>query len=1159
MAILNLSPVGRRSEFAATPDPGRWTGADGTLKQLGRGLRVNEEMAFRDPDEPIRAVPDPWAQARTFGEALLDSRHSMHRRALSQWRGLLALFALQKFYADDYRIEPRKVDLSSDHIFDRVLTTLPPEVAVDGQHGAWTSPWIMLSRVEGREDQPIGMTNPICLVSPGRRSHQIGINAATWAQGDLGDPLKVRDDGELPAPQIIALRAWLLKVAEDLSSFTGGIARALQQLLQDYARDCRTELGGDTRVSAIIGESLRSDLPPLFRSLFRPASLAPIADPSTTSRTQLRLNPDLDYGPLEGVILADARLTEIKGLNPRTCFVWGLWTLAELLRSPRTFKTVHDEAARAGYWLISAADLFTERAVQLANDPLIESHPQGLQDMLLPLRPLALLLQGRLRDTLTGEVAGDRASVTIAVDLIGEEEMPDPKLALTKRFTPDAGEEEGLFVAKADWNVYHASLWPDFRSKVWETYLLRFHYVEARKANMARPHRGLSAGLIAAELAKTGAPYEAVRRLEALNKKEFPAQGRHFDRSERTVSLEYEDIQYSSLPFEALAYLESKGGRAEAAGGLVLIDLPEHNPVLERSTVIAIDFGTTNTVACLGDSDSPPITFRPRLVFPVKFRSPDTTVATLHAARYQLTRFLPPERRTLPTPTVAVEREPYPHRQQLWAFNNIIYFHTVQAYAENDEKQELEKFVRIIRDVKFNLKWSEDPATAEAAKHFLEQFMIMASAEALVTGANPRLTRWRFSVPDALSRDKLEDFQTSLLGSAGRISSEVVETQDGQPLASLYSEGLSAARYMISAADFNSDALNLVLDIGGGTTDITIWDREKIRWRGSMMLAGQNFFTRLIWKNPQILREIGLEAWAALFEAAGDISEDIRREDVTHLAEMLFSGTASEESALDLSRAFDIHWDTRLNGKLGEVLRVAGLVFIGGLAWYLGRVVKELVEREAISPRMAALPAFSLCGRGAGLFKKIHGRRAEDAESPLTRALQVYAKAAGLDSRPMPEVRMTRLAKLEVVRGMLADQSTIDATAMDSPKDAATLLPAALAITYRGGEAVHPDTLVGETEPKGEVDVVDLAELDAFLDELEACAGLRVDLFGSRRGGARGHIANAVRLELEGAGAKKHSARAPEPPFIAALRALVDELAAPAPQREGRISATFRR
>jgi hypothetical protein len=1165
MTIPNLPPLRSGAEFPVQPVVGKWTRADGTLKQLGRALRVTTDKPFRDPDEPIRAIPDAWAQARMFGDALRDAKHSMHGRVTTQWRGLLALFALQSFYDTEYKLEARQVDLSGPHVFDRVLSTLPPEISIHGQGAEWGRPWIILVHPTDGATAPLGLTNPICLVSPGRQSHAIRIHGVAWAQGDLGDPLALPPAHALPAPQIITLHDWLVKVREDLRIFTGEVASDLRQALADYIEACRRELGNGVTLKARVGDSIRTEMPVLFRSLFRPATIEGGEEPWTTSQTILRLRDGLSLGKLRGIILADPGLLALPGVNPRTMFVWGTTTLADVLRTPAAFTKARDEAAQAGYWLVSGAELFTARAVRLANNPMIASHPAGLQDMLIPLRPLALLLAGSPRDTATAQSDGRRVAVTLGVALArpGGDDLPVP---LTRHYAVEPGDNEGLLVTEADWDITNASLWPDFRSSAWNRYFLRFLYDERRKGNMARPLGGISPDLFLADLAANQTAQETISRAQALNDRAplTNVAGR-FVHSERLREQVFEALQVSALPFEAIAYSEAQGARTAAFGGMVLLDLPLQEPTA-AGTAAAIDFGTTNTVVCLAGS-AEPLVFQKRLVVPIRFRNPEVTQATMHAARRVYTDFLPHYERHMPTPTVAIGRGAHSNDADIWVFRNLIYFHWTEQYAANDESQEIKRIQSNLKDLKFNLKWSSDSRVIEAASDFLEQIMVMTAAEILAAGYDPRRTRWLFSVPDAISEIQRKRFEDHLTTVAAGISSAFIGGEtDGRKetaLAPLQSEGLSAARYMITAAGFNADALNIVLDIGGGTTDITIWERYDLRWQGSFLIAGQNFFTRLLCANPKILHEIGLASWARLFEANGDAWNGTQAGEASHVAELLFSGDSRDASGLNLQRAMAANWSKRLNADVGDVLRGTALTFLGGLAWYIGRVVRTLVAEGRIAPSSAAEPAFALCGRGAGLFRMMHGEnRREDERTAVTRTLQVYDVAAGLTDRPRPEVRLTPMPKLEVVRGMLISDDMIDAAVKDEdhhvdPDQVSHLLPAGLSVTYRSGDPVGPDDPIGPQSADRQPDKVDLAEFDLFLTELEKSAGLKVDLFASQRSGARRAIESTIIAELERARRDKNANRAPEPPFVTALRALVGELAAPPDKREGRIGMVF--
>ena len=1136
----NLPPFGRDAPFPPAPDAGFWAKADGTLHQLGRSLKVDGDV-FKDPDEPIRAIPDPWAQARTFGEALIEKGHSMHTHALGQWRGLLALFALR---GGDYTLTPRPVALGNSHIFDRVLTHLSPQVALGGQIDLWRTPWLVMVEPKGGSPFPLAMTNPICLVSPGRQSLRITLKSVKWAQGEVVDPLTLAGSDALPIPEIVLLEAWLRGLRAALESVTGEECSKIRQLLQEYAEDCVKETG-HTDLKTSLGASIEKDLPTLFQPLWASVSPGVISDPASHSKTRLRLNPALNLGAMKGAILVDSSLGDRKTFDARRTFIWGTTTLAELLNSETKFEEVRAAAAKEGYWLVRAEDLFTERAVRLANDPLIISHPASMQDMLMPLRPLALLLEGSLKDHVSAQATPARASVTLRLKLDDGSEAGAAH-DITRHFTADAGEGQPLLVNNADWSIYNASVWPNFKSSAWDTYLARFTYAAKLKGHSARPNQALSAEHLAVEISEAGGAESTLARIADLNRGVRPSQQpARFLRSERTAEGEFEEMQFCSKAFDAIFYVEGMGDRGEAAGGMLLLDLTvrETRP---NSAIVAVDFGTTNTVACF--DDKLPIVFESRLLLPVAFKDPNKTRDTRHAARWVLSKFLPPEERATPTPTVAITRTSFPNDEAFWAFRNIVYFHSNQRYAKDAELDELKKFVRTADYAKFNLKWSDDPAHAEAATDFLEQFMIMVAAEAAADGRDPRHLLWRFSIPDSLGGRRRESFEGHLKAITRRISSQV--SGDIPVLAPLHSEGLSAARFILSDAGFNPQSLNMVLDIGGGTTDITIWDIDRLVWKGSFLLAGQNFFTRAISQNPDILKPIGLEHWGKLFDAGLQNDEAIARKNIPHLAEMLFSGPA-------LQAAIDANWETKLNIGTGKQLRITALVFLGGIAWYLGAVVKQLVADGLIDVKQLEKPAFALCGRGAGIFKKMHAGRDADDESDVTRALQVFAKAAGMDHKPLPQLFTTPDAKLEVVRGMIADDGLIDASVKTGKSGARDYLPVGIGISFNNGAPLTNDMLTDRSLFVDRVREVDLGQISAFLAELESTDEVKVDLFKARSQGAYQLIQDAVRTHFDKARKDEDGKRDFEPPFITALRALVDELAKPSDVREKRLTMDF--
>ena len=1134
MPNWNLPAFADGALFPPASNAGKWQQADTTLRRLSASLKVDGN-AFVDPHEPVRAIPDPWAQARTFAEALIsgDWDHPLHDEVLSQWRGLLALFALRDLYPDDYTITPHRLELNGDGLFDRVLSHLTPQIALGGKAELWRQPVIFRLN-----NQAIALGNPACLVSAGRLTADLSFDKIPWYRNGLHDPTKC----ELPVTQLFLLSNWLQQLWRELASINGDVADKLRELLMAYIADC-DRLVGSVALVAKLGPSHFQELGEPYSRLFATAALERIDQPWTTSQTRLALNPSLKLGALKGIILVDPALTHDQRFNPRNTLVWGTRTLGELLNSADVFKKAADEAANHGWMIITGEDIFTPRVAVFKDGANIAGNPQGMEQMLMPLRPLALMLPDGPNGRIEARAGGGKVMCTLKLQ-IDDGTQYGLNFDFTRHYSLQPEPGEGLLVEDEDWKIYHTSVWPDIQSTTWSNYFARFNYQEQKTGYMVRPVQALSAQLLAAEAADQGNAIAAIDRLREVNAgKQLSANSARWKRSQRVAAGEYEEVQFARTPFEAIAYIDAFGDRRDAPAGMAMIRLKA--AAAAGSTFnVAVDFGTTNTVACLDDGE--PVCFKDRMVYPLAYSNPEMSSEELFHARWLVRKFFPPELRQTPTPTVALNRVPFPSQEAHQVFRNVIYFHSHESYATNSETDELAKFKRVATQAKFNLKWTDDAEHAEASTDFLSQFVLMVAVEALAGGRDPSRIRWRFSVPDSLDGEMRLNFEDNLREITALISTGVEKPRD--VLHDLYSEGLAAAEFILDGSAFTRGSLNFVLDIGGGTTDVTIWDVGPVHWIGSFRLAGQNFFTRTISQNPEILTPLGLGHWQALFQASDTDGEGVSRKDIPHLAEMLFSGPA-------LGKAIDEHWNSRLKLDVGRNLRLISLTFLAGMAWYLGRIARQLIDDGRLREDQLANVAFALCGRGAGLFKKMHAGREADQESEATRALEVFAIAAGSSAGNRPQLFTTPDAKLEVVRGMISSKGDAFAEAANAER----FYSAGLNVTFEQGEPLVPSKKTARSDIPSKVRNVDISELKEFLVALNSKTKIVIDLKDGSSQGAEKAIALAVHKAIDEVRSSKDINHELEPPFIMALRALIDIMALPAADRDRRLTMEFRK
>ena len=1134
MPISNLPPFREGAQFAPPNLAGKWVKAPGSLKQLGQSLEVDEDRPNTVQAAIIRAIPDPWAQARTFAEAVLDEKHSMHKTAIPQWRGLLALFALAELRKTDYSLDHESLVLGDDHPFERVLKHLSPKLAVAGGSDLWLTPHLVYIQPKLGEALPIAMLNPASLVSPGRTSWQVPFDFIPWMRQGLSDPLDLTGDKALSNTQLAALAAYLENLRRSIpASGTDAATGALREAISAYLQAV-VKRKGESPMTAAVRRPRDTSLPALYQDVVLPAELEEPVDPAAVSECRLRLLGPESLAPLKGVILIDESVATTLGRAPRDIVAWGNHTLSELLDSPHALQSARRRAADEGWLLATADDMFAPRLVRLYKEPRIPGHSAEMRDMLEPIRPLALLLDQSATRGFVVDRGERRTTATLHMKL--HQGAAGTAHAISRTYRAEDGASHRM-VSDVEWDFGQTSVWPNFKAPQWPYYFARLIYPTTRE--QIRPQFAMSRGILAAAIAACSTPQHAIQTLQAINNGGAPAEKADWYRRFQNVAGKvYEELQTSNLPFEVIFYIDYHPDRGEAAAGCVRLKLLEPTVRPNRADV-AVDFGSTNTVACLSGTDGKPITLQGRIVHPILFQDAAINDHWQHIIRWKSVDFLPLTDRQTPTPTVVISRTDADRNADLWLYRNLIYFQPAGDYAKEGAAAEIKDMESYLKRSEFNLKWNEDQKHIDASADFLEQFMTMVAAEAAAAEYDPRLIHWHFSVPDAMHESRLDSFRSQVEVARATLSPE-------GKLNELYSEGLAAARFILAGkagSKFTQGSINAILDIGGSTTDITLWANDKLVWKGSFRLAGRAFFTDTIVQNPKILREIELGDWADLIDP--NKPDRLPQENVADVGELLFSRPA-------LDQAFDKHWNRRLNIKTGEILRSTALVYISGIAYYLGLVARQLVKEGALTEQELARPAFALCGRGAGIFNRMHGGQVPDHRTQVTLALQTFSKAAQLEAVPRPQLFISRQPKLEVAAGMMVAFDAINATVGNGmPKS--TYTPAGLQVEFADGPSLDAAAPIGETLAARTARGSNLEALGEFLTALEELSGISVNLRQGSGQGAFNEISTVIRQKVDRQKNDQGEIRLTEPPFITALGALVSIMASPEDERTTRL------
>ena len=174
--------------LAADQVPGGRDAADySVLQKIANGLILAE--ALDEQAQQLISIPDVWAQVEVFRAALIEKAHPLHNRAVGEWRGLLAIFALR--FSRAYDVTTQKVQLGTKgtgHGLIAILNKIKPAVTLTRRHN-WDE--IGLIKVRGAV---AGLLVPTTLVCPGRRPPAALAGRLPWiTQNRILDPLEVAD------------------------------------------------------------------------------------------------------------------------------------------------------------------------------------------------------------------------------------------------------------------------------------------------------------------------------------------------------------------------------------------------------------------------------------------------------------------------------------------------------------------------------------------------------------------------------------------------------------------------------------------------------------------------------------------------------------------------------------------------------------------------------------------------------------------------------------------------------------------------------------------------------------------------------------------------------------------------------------------------------
>jgi hypothetical protein len=443
------------------------------------------------------------------------------------------------------------------------------------------------------------------------------------------------------------------------------------------------------------------------------------------------------------------------------------------------------------------------------------------------------------------------------------------------------------------------------------------------------------------------------------------------------------------------------GGASPQRLGMVLPKYGRAQPVGPIHWRIGIDFGTSNTVVSVKQGvDQPPIMLQASdMTLPLTSSTPET-LSMLDAY------FMPHTLAPRPFGTAAVVfdklRNFNIHGERIGVRVNVPFSGHVQADKNN----------RVAGD----LKWSTEADIRFVTMSFLRHVVAVILAQATERGIDPRHVDFVWSYPRAFSQvqiTQLEDvwkqvrvYFAERLGGIGTVAKGLDESR-------AVLQFFANDQQITTAGD-----VNVIVDIGGGTSDIAMYGHGKTLVLDSVMLGGRNLTGQREWAGTAVSQR---NAFVRRFVSWADRSS-LTDYPMERNAVMKYLDDGQDHLAFTYllqSKWFRDHGAPFSGDESAHRFQTLVLYLLGSLAYYVGLSLRELGDRD---PDRDYTPvAVMLAGNGSQYMYWLTNLSRNDISkfgSVLGRLI-----LAGMGERAgttPPRVSLTPNPKEEVALGLVA-------------------------------------------------------------------------------------------------------------------------------------------
>ena len=1074
-----LPPLNSENQVANLPNSGEWKSEDASfLEKLAKGLKMSGEEVVSAAD--INSVPDVWARVLIVRNGLLDNSKSI----VDEWRGTLALLALAPYYKhiyelssdivniEDIKNNPYTVgstspDANYAHIGKILFDVKPQDTMVKDQD--WNAIGVL-----NFNKKAIAVMNPYTMVAAARDYTSIeNIRKLPWYEdGFLKDPCNAKD---MRNEQYVVLSHYLgnlISGIQGLNPSNMEVFNAVMGRLQDFKSSCEAKsLGAEFSSWNPTKVNLNLPAQPVYDKL----SQIFIGATDQNAKFDCGLAVRSEFAEhVNGAVFADFKVAQATGRNLSDIRIWNNYSLNSLRQDENLSRTLKAECENEGYLYLTPETIFTEKLVVFAGDNRkLKEHSSDGNQYAYPVNSSLLMFMDpkALSTNCIVSPDGDNYKAVIYLELVSETGNT-MNYTLEKIYKPkDVVKNRGVPLG--------FGVWPDIKIENWDQYF--FFYDGNAQVNIL-PKNIFAVTDIRNKLESLTAN-DKIKFIDNMMSS-HQVIGEEVPIQHTTAVTELRSLKSSPEAILCNVATQSSGKAYTEHSKRVdvgLILFPEPHEVQENSNQwsIGIDFGTTNSCVYFKENKENPkeLTFRNRINLPYE---PGTDEEEIEEVMQAHKEFVPSREVTVPFMTILRERsfketsvENLPFR------SNFIYYVDQVLYAIQDLPDDK-------RPLKFNLKWDEAEQSRTKVQYFVSQVVLQAAVEAAANGVKRENLTFNFSYPEAYNADHLRAFK--------RITRRAVTVGLGdekfkvQEKTGFLTESISSALYFAKGQEVPLVNNVVTIDIGGGTSDLSIWQDRNLLWRNSFRLAGKDVLINHLTNNLTLIKDISgnddllLESYQTLQSI---------KSNKTKLANGIELLVNSPQFGEAFKNRFNI-----INGKeKGKELADLTELALSGILYYVSQVINHLIENGDFKTSSDQSKALRIClgGKASTLYKIVF----EDIEDQEGLSKMIEKMTGGIFTSV--GIIFTDAPKHEVSYGLLVDQ------------EGATDLN----IKERSHETVlGEDVIVGKNkvgvvsqlDPSTKWRVKDITQLKTFLKYLKAYSKIPVTLTKKLEGDIEGKI-----------------------------------------------------